>query len=94
MGQLQRECAMVTIVNLPVPALASKWKMAFADSVIELCPELNPDAADEAADVAITALRDVDPARAAAQWVRRRGLQEDLPAEDAGSAANGPRWAR
>jgi hypothetical protein len=51
---------------------ARLWKVRFADSVIAMCPDINPDAADEASDDAIRASSRLDPVAAAKLWVARK----------------------
>ena len=58
------------------------WKSAFADSLIGLCPELNPDAADELADSAVLHAKDLDPSTAARRWAR---AQHWLPQQGDGT---------
>jgi hypothetical protein len=48
------------------------WKVQFADTVISMCPELNPDAADEASDAEVAHASQSDPIVAARRWVARR----------------------
>jgi|GEM_PF-5334231 len=48
------------------------WKIRFADAVIALCPDVNPDAVDEASDSEVAAFRLLEPAAAARLWVARR----------------------
>ena len=50
------------------------WKCAFADSLIGMCPDLNPDAADELADSAVLHAKELDPAVAARRWAGARSL--------------------
>lgn len=64
------------VVNLRTSFAASQWKVEFADSVINLCPEINPDAADEAADAEVVRCKDVDPVVAATRWARRHGFDD------------------
>jgi hypothetical protein len=51
---------------------AHLWKVRFADTVIALCPDINPDAADEASDAELVHSSKRDPAVAARQWVARK----------------------
>ena len=44
---------------------SSAWRRAFADALIRLRPDLNPDAADELSDSAFLSLADQEPSRAA-----------------------------
>lgn len=48
------------------------WKVRFADAVIALCPDLNPDVADEASDAEVGAVPRLDPTAAARVWVAKR----------------------
>jgi hypothetical protein len=48
------------------------WKVQFSDTVIAMCPELNPDAADEASDAEVAHALLSDPVAAARRWVARR----------------------
>ncbi len=52
------------------------WKSDFADSLIGLCPSLNPDAADEAADSVVLQARETAPAAAAHHWASAHGFVE------------------
>jgi len=47
------------------------WKCAFVDVVMRLCPDINPDAADEASDTEFC--KGVAPSLAAALWVEQQG---------------------
>ena len=47
------------------------WKRSFADAVIRLRPDMNPDRADELSDVEYLHARHVDPAVAALRWFGR-----------------------
>jgi len=67
---------MTTVINLRTNFAASLWKVAFADTLIRLCPEMNPDAADEVADAEVGHGKDVDPIVAATRWARRHGFDE------------------
>ena len=49
---------------------SSSWRRAFADALIRLRPDLNPDAADELSDSAYLRLADQDPGNAAALYSR------------------------
>ncbi len=49
----------------------SDWKCTFVATVVRLCPDINPDAADEASDAEFC--EGVDPALTAALWVDQLG---------------------
>lgn len=49
---------------------SSSWRRAFADALIRLRPDLNPDAVDELSDSAYLRLADLDPVNAAAHYSR------------------------
>jgi hypothetical protein len=44
---------------------SSSWRRAFADALIRLRPDLNPDTADEISDSAFLSLADLEPDNAA-----------------------------
>ncbi len=48
------------------------WKRAFAEAVIRLRPDMNPDRADELSDTEYLESRHVDPAVAAVRWFGRQ----------------------
>ena len=48
------------------------WKCTFVAVVVSLCPDINPDAADEASDTEFC--EGVDPSLAGALWVQQQGL--------------------
>jgi hypothetical protein len=50
------------------------WRRSFADALIRMQPELNPDAADELSDVAYLRMADLDPERAASLYALKSGL--------------------
>lgn len=56
----------VEIVTLRKSFLSSPWRRAFADALIKLRPDINPDAADELSDSAWGALSRLQPDEAAA----------------------------
>ena len=63
---------MPTVVAIR-PQLESRlWKLQFADTVISMCPEMNPDAADEASDAEAARSAESDPVSAARRWVARK----------------------
>jgi hypothetical protein len=49
----------------------NRWKADFVVELLALCPELNPDAADEASDAAVN--NGLTPRLAAEQWAERQG---------------------
>jgi hypothetical protein len=53
----------VPVLNTGSPS--SAWRRAFADSLIRLRPDLNPDVADELSDSAFLSLADQEPSSAA-----------------------------
>lgn len=54
------------------------WKCTFVAVVLSICPDINPDAADEASDTEFC--EGVDPSLAAALWIEHRwhDVGEDL----------------
>jgi hypothetical protein len=70
---------MTTVINLRTNFAASLWKVAFADTLIRLCPEMNPDAADEVADAEVGHGKDADPIVAASRWARQHGFDDVDP---------------
>lgn len=48
----------------------SAWRRQFADALIRMRPDMNPDAADEISDSAFHVLGEFDPACAAARYCR------------------------
>ena len=50
---------------------SAPWKQSFADTLIRLCPALNPDVADEVADAEYRASKELGPKVAAARWAAR-----------------------
>jgi len=47
------------------------WKCTFVVVVVSLCPDINPDAADEASDTEFCL--EIDPSLAASMWVEQQG---------------------
>ena len=47
---------------------ASQWRQRFADSLLKLAPEVNPDAADELSDSQVLDLSEMPPEDAAARF--------------------------
>ena len=64
----------VVLLTTEFPSCA--WRRAFADALIRLRPELNPDAVDEVSDSAYMRLADLDPGNAAAIFSRDDGFPE------------------
>ena len=60
------------------------WKCTFVSAVVRVCPDINPDYADEASDAEFC--EGLDPLLAAAQWVEHQGPP---PASHAGTR---PAW--
>jgi hypothetical protein len=60
---------MTNVVAIRPDIEARLWKVRFADSVIAMCPDINPDAADEASDNEIRSSSRLDPVTAAKRWV-------------------------
>jgi hypothetical protein len=63
---------MSNVVEIRLEFLERMWKMQFADCVLAICPEVNPDAADEASDTEVIQFAGEDPAAAARRWVAKR----------------------
>lgn len=53
---------------------SSGWRRAFADALIKLRPDMNPDAVDELSDAAHLRLADMLPAAAAALYSQGGGV--------------------
>lgn len=68
---------MASVVILRSNFASTAWKSEFADRLIDLCPEMNPDVADEVADSVVLHARDMDPAIAAKNWASLHGLVVD-----------------
>ena len=49
--------------------------MGVADALIRVCPDLNPDAADEVSDSEVLRYGDIDPSLPAMNWVARQANQ-------------------
>lgn len=65
---------------------SSVWRRAFADALIQLRPDLNPDVADELSDSAFVTLSDLDARSAAAKFSQGADLPAPLPAWRPGRA--------
>ena len=50
----------------------SSWRRLFADTLIRLRPEMNPDAADELSDSAFLSFGELDPCSAAERYCQDR----------------------
>lgn len=73
-------------MNVIVPTSkfpGSAWRQEFADALIRLRPDLNPDLADELSDSAFLTHSDLDASSAAALY----GRGGDLPAPRSNAAA-------
>lgn len=62
------------------------WRRVFADELIRLRPDLNPDAADELSDAAFLRHADLEPSQTAQLFCRAAGglsaPAQDSPARD------------
>jgi hypothetical protein len=58
----------VLVLNTESPSRS--WRRAFADELIRLRPDLNPDLADELSDSAFLSLADLEPGSAATVFSR------------------------
>jgi hypothetical protein len=61
---------------------SSAWRCAFADALIELRPDMNPDVADELSDSAFMSLSELKPRDAATLLARDRSDSTFAQAED------------
>jgi hypothetical protein len=76
---------MSTITVLRSNFDSTHWKRAFADCLMSLRPDMNPDAADEISDKEYLQAKDFDPSAAARRWVlQQSALDVSLPAANAG----------
>ena len=73
----------MNVVVLTSEFPSSAWRQAFADALIRLRPDLNPDVADELSDSAFLTLADLDAPSAAAIYSR----SGDLPTRRTTKAA-------
>lgn len=48
------------------------WKRAFAEALLHLVPDMNPDRADELSDGEYALFRKLEPAAVARHWVERQ----------------------
>ena len=62
---------MTNISVMRVNFEGTEWKKAFAESVMRLRPDMNPDRADELSDAEYVQGRQIDPAVAALRWFDR-----------------------
>lgn len=62
---------MGTVSTLNGRVDSAAWKQSFTDALIGLCPDLNPDSADEVADAEYGAHKVLGPKSAAALWAAR-----------------------
>jgi hypothetical protein len=60
----------VFVLNAQFPG--SAWRRSFADALIRLRPDMNPDAADELSDSAYVRLGELEPAEAALRYTEGR----------------------
>ena len=58
----------MNVVFLASAFPSSPWRRAFADALIRLRPDMNPDAADELSDSAYMSLGDLPPDDAATRY--------------------------
>jgi hypothetical protein len=61
----------VFVLNAQFPG--SAWRRTFADALIRLRPDMNPDAADELSDSAYVRLGELEPGEAALRYAEGRG---------------------
>lgn len=61
----------------------TEWKKAFAESVMRLRPDMNPDRADELSDREYLEAKHIEPAVAALRWVGRDQPDGDRPMDRA-----------
>lgn len=62
---------MGTVTTLIAEPDGSPWRQSFTDTLIRLCPALNPDVADEVADAEYRVNKELGPKLAAARWAER-----------------------
>jgi hypothetical protein len=63
-------------------SLSLTWQHEFADALIGLRPDMNPDAAEELSDSALLDLSDLQPSDAAALWARNESVSSFVRAAD------------
>lgn len=66
---------------------STSWRSAFADALIRLRPDVNPDAADELSDSAYMRLSDLDPGKAALLCDRGGNAPATIPGQALGRHA-------
>ena len=71
---------MSTITTLRIFDQAS-WKSTFVQALMHLCPDMNPDAADEVSDLEFAPNRTRSPAFAAGDWAAAHGFTSNDTAE-------------
>jgi hypothetical protein len=74
----------MNVVQLKADFPSAEWKRDFADTLIRLCPDMNPDAADEVSDSQYLIASSVAPQAAAERYValgsqRASGSRQDGP---------------
>jgi hypothetical protein len=58
----------MNVSRIKTPFRGAQWRQQFADSMISMCPELNPDAIDEMADAEYSVSSDLEPETAARSY--------------------------
>lgn len=80
----------MNVVVLSAEFPSSSWRRSFADALIRLRPDMNPDAADELSDSAFLTLADLEPGDAAALCSQGNGgLASPAQARQAGLSGRG-----
>jgi hypothetical protein len=74
----------MNVVVLSAEFPSSSWRRSFADALIRLRPDMNPDVADELSDSAFLSLGELEPGGAAMLFNQGRG--EFAPPREAGQA--------
>lgn len=78
----------VVVLNTEFPS--SSWRRLFADALIRLRPDMNPDAADELSDMAFLSLGELEPGSAARLFSQGSGgLAPYRDAKQAGVSVQG-----
>ncbi|MDE2371102.1 MAG: hypothetical protein KGN16_19185 [Burkholderiales bacterium] len=78
----------MNIATVTTPSPSHAWRHAFADALIRLRPDLNPDAADELSDAAWLRHAELDPRDAAELY----GRNADDPLARAGVGDHDRSW--
>jgi len=78
----------MNVVVLSAEFPSSSWRRSFADTLIRLRPDMNPDAADELSDSAFLTLGDLEPGDAAALCSQGNGALAS-PAQAAQTSLSG-----